>query len=79
MDRPQQLIIYIHKLASDSHLKPTHISLCLALCHAWVRTNFKNIFQVSRSKLMVSSRIQSRATYHKIMKDLQALGRLLAA
>jgi hypothetical protein len=62
------------KLAFDIRLKPTHISLCLALCHAWMRNDCQFIFQISRSKLMAASRIQSRATYHKIMKDLQAFG-----
>ena len=76
MDKSQQVISFIHQLASDIRLKPTHISLCLALCHAWMRSNFQNIFQVSRSKLMAASRIQSRATYHKVMKDLQAFGYL---
>jgi hypothetical protein len=76
MDKPQEVITFIHKLASDIRLKPAHISLCLALCQAWVGSDFQNIFQVSRSKLMAASRIQSRATYHKVMKDLQAFGYL---
>jgi len=76
MDRLQELMTFMHELASDIRLKPTHISLCLALCHAWLRGDFKNIFQVSRSKLMAASRIQSQATYHKVMKDLQAFGYL---
>ena len=77
MDRLQELMTFILELTADIRLKPTHISLCLALCHAWVRSNFQNIFQVSRSKLMAAaSRNQSRATYHKVMKDLQAFGYL---
>jgi hypothetical protein len=66
MDRLQELVTFMHKLVSDFRLKPTHISLCVALCHAWVRSNFQNIFQVSRRKLMDTSRLQSRATYHKV-------------
>ncbi|WP_276372933.1 hypothetical protein [Chryseolinea sp. H1M3-3] len=76
MDNPQELIPFVHKLASDIRLKPNHISLCFALYHAWVGSSFQNIFQVSRSKLMGTSRIRSRATYHKTMKDLQAFGYL---
>ena len=76
MDRLQELMTFMDGLASDVRLKPTHISLCTALCHAWVRSNFQNIIQVSRSKLMAASRIQSRATYHKVMKALQAFGYL---
>ena len=76
MDRLQELMTFMDGLASDIRLKPTHVSLCLALCHAWVRSDFQNVFQVSRSKLMAASRIESRATYHKVMKDLQAFGYL---
>lgn len=76
MDRLQELMTFMHELAADIRLKPTHISLCLALCHAWVRSSFQNNFQVSRCKLMAASRIQSRATYHKVIKELQAFGYL---
>ena len=76
MDRLQELMTLMDGLASDVRLKPTHISLCTALCHAWVRSNFQTFFQISRRKLMASSRIQSKATYHKVMKDLQAFGYL---
>ena len=74
MDRLQELMTFMDGLASDARLKPTHISLCIALYHAWVRSNFQNIFQISRRKLMAASRIQSKATYHKVIKDLQAFG-----
>src|SRR5687768_13357566 len=76
MDRLHVLMTFMHRLASDIRLKPTHISLCLALSHAWVRSDFQNFFQISRRKIMAASRIQSRATYHKVMKDLQAFGYL---
>ena len=76
MDRLQELVTFMHVLASDIRLKPVHISLGVALCHTWVTSGFQNIFQVSRSKLMTASRIQSRATYHKVMKELQAFGYL---
>lgn len=76
MDKPEQLIAFIHQLTSDIRLKPTHISLSIVLSHSYVRSDFQNIFQVSRIKLMAASRIQSKATYHKIMKDLQIFGYL---
>jgi hypothetical protein len=76
MDRLQDLVTFMHMLVSDFRLKPTHISPCVALCHAWVRSNFQITSQVSRSKLMDRSRIQPRATYPEVMKDLQAFGYL---
>jgi hypothetical protein len=40
MDRLQEFVTFMHELASDIRLKPIHISLCLALCHAWVGSEF---------------------------------------
>jgi hypothetical protein len=74
MDRLKELMAFMDGLAYDVRLKPTHISLCIALYHAWVRSNSQNFFQVSRRKLMAASRIQSKAAYHKVIKDLQAFG-----
>ena len=54
MDRLQEVVKFMHELASDIRLKPVHISLGVALCHARVTSNFQNIFQVSRSKLMTA-------------------------
>lgn len=41
-DRLQELMTFMHGLASDIRLRPTHISLRIALCHARVRSNFQN-------------------------------------
>ena len=32
MDRLRELVTFMHELAFDIRLKPTHISLCLARC-----------------------------------------------
>ena len=65
---------FINRVASDKRLRPTHISLCFALCHSWIGTNFQRRYHVSRRQLMISSRIRSRATYHKTMTELKNWG-----
>ena len=74
METPERLSYFISRVASDERLKPTHISLCVALCHAWIMNRFQQGYNVSRSKLMMSSRIQSKTTYHKTISELASMG-----
>src|SRR5690606_33701306 len=76
MENLEQLSFFISQVASDVRLRPTHTSLCLALCHAWSTSQFDNSFHVSRRGLMSAARIRSIATYHKVICDLQAFGYL---
>jgi hypothetical protein len=74
MERGDQLSSFINHVVSDERLKPVHIALFTAVCHAWMASEFAQACQVSRSRLMQGSRILSKATYHKTLKDLQAFG-----
>ncbi|WP_185097518.1 hypothetical protein [Epilithonimonas lactis] len=55
-------------------LKPTHISLYIALFQYWNFSRFRNPINISRDELMTISKINSRATYHKCLKNLHASG-----
>jgi len=74
MDKYNQLTHFINRMVSDNRLKPVHISLSIALCHSWISNQFEHPYRVSRSILMKASRIRSRATYHKALKELQTYG-----
>lgn len=74
MEGYQQLFPFINQIISDSRLRPTHIALTLALCQAWITSRCQHDYYVSRRKLMGASRIHSKATYHKILRELQAFG-----
>jgi hypothetical protein len=74
MDRPPILIHYIHRLVSDSRLKPAHLLLSIAICDKWASCEFTRAYQVSRGALMKASRIKSTATYHKAIRELQKFG-----
>src|SRR5690606_40290998 len=76
MDRLQQLTDYFNRVASDNRLKPVHISLFMALCHAWITSNFQCPYHISRRRLMSASRIRSKGTYHKVIRELQFFGYL---
>jgi hypothetical protein len=74
METPDQLSYFISRAASDKRLRPTHISLYVALCHAWIMNRFQQGYHVSRSKLMMFSRIHSKTTYHKTISELASMG-----
>lgn len=74
MEDLQQLSIYINRIVSDTRLKPIHISLSMALYHAWMTSKFEQSYRISRGQLMLASHIQSKATYHKTLRELEAFG-----
>lgn len=76
MEKLERLSCFINRVASDVRLRPTHISLYIALCDAWRSRQFSNVFNVSRRRLMCAAHIRSIATYHKVIRDLKALGYL---
>lgn len=76
MDKLQQLSKFIHQMVSDDRLKPIHIALSTALCHALITNEFQQPYPVSRRLLMSASGIRSKATYHKAIRELQLFGYL---
>ena len=55
---------------SDKRLACSHVSLYLALFQHWNYNRFSNPFPVYRESLMDLSKIGSKNTYHKCIKDL---------
>jgi hypothetical protein len=70
MNKVEQLGSFIARVTSDLNLSSSHISLCTALCSAWVTNELSNPFNVTRKNMMTAARIKSKSTYHKIIKDL---------
>ena len=58
------------QFTKDNRLNPTHISLYLALFHIWNSNRFASEFYVCREELMSFSKIGSKSTYHKCIKEL---------
>ena len=74
MNYIKHLTGFFNKIGDENKLKPTHISLYLALFQCWNVNRFKNPTGISREEIMKASKINSNATYHKCMKELQSLG-----
>ncbi|MFY0481169.1 transcriptional regulator [Flavobacterium sp. PLA-1-15] len=74
MNYIKHLTGFFIRIASEKTIYPTHISLYLALFQSWNVNRFKNPIAISRDEMMKTSRIASKATYHKCIKELQSMG-----
>ncbi|MCL9806966.1 transcriptional regulator [Flavobacterium amniphilum] len=74
MNYIKHLTGFFNCIGNEKIIYPTHISLYLALFQSWNVNRFKNPITISREEMMKASRIASKATYHKCIKELQFLG-----
>lgn len=58
------------QFSKDNRLNPTHISLYVALFQIWNNNRFLEEFYINREEVMGFSKIGSKSTYHKCIKEL---------
>ena len=75
MKHTRHLTGFYDKVIKDP-INPTHISLYMALFQYWNIQRFNNPINVNRRELMILSKIRSKVTYHKCMKELHTHGYL---
>lgn len=63
--------------ARDGRLNASHISLYMALFHLWNLYYFQESFSINRHELMQLSKIGSKSTYHRVLKQLHSWGYIL--
>lgn len=61
---------FFDRIIQDRDLNPTHISLYIALFQFWNINRFQNPISITRDEVMLISKISSKATYHKCMREL---------
>jgi hypothetical protein len=74
MNYIKHLTGFFEKVAIDKTLNPTHVSLYMSLFQFWNCNRFKNSISISRDEVMRISKISSKATYHKCLKNLHSQG-----
>ena len=74
MNYIKHLTGFFEKVAIDKTLNPTHVRLYIALFQFWNCNRFKNPISINRDEVMRISKISSKATYHKCLKNLHSLG-----
>lgn len=70
MNYIKHLNAIFQQFALDSNLNPTHISLYMALFQFWNINRFPETFYINREEVMKMSKIGSKATYHRCLKNL---------
>ncbi len=70
MNYIKQLTAAMIKFTEDDRLNPGHVSLYLALFQMWNLNRFRNPISINRAEAMRISKIGSRVTYHKCIRDL---------
>jgi hypothetical protein len=66
-------------MGADKGIKPSHMSLFTALFVIWRDSGYRSRFSASRKALMAISSIDSIATYHKCVKELNRFGYIIYA
>ena len=65
------------QFSKDSRLNPTHISLYVGLFQLWNVYHFPDEFYINREEAMRFSKIGSKTTYHRCIKELSHWNYLL--
>jgi len=65
------------QFSKDNRLNPTHISLYVALFQCWNYNRFPEEFYINREEVMKFSKIGSKSTYHRCIKELDSWKYLL--
>jgi len=70
----QDIQKHLVHLEGDARLNVWHFALLTAILLLGIKQRQSKVINVSRSKLMALSHIQTLPTYHKYFKELQELG-----
>ena len=74
MNYIKHLTAFFDKVSGDLRFNPSHISLYMSLFQLWNRNMFRSPISINRSELMLISKISSKGTYHKCIKELHNYG-----
>ena len=70
MNYIKQLNAAMFKIADDDRLNTSHVSVYLALFQLWNVNRFRNPLSINRAEVMKISKVGSKGTYHKCIKEL---------
>ena len=67
------LVYFIEEHAANKSLSAAHFALLLHLCYLWLKNGSEGSFSPHRDVLMELSRVKSRTTLSKLIRDLERL------
>jgi hypothetical protein len=69
-----QFLLAIDKIQETDDMNPTHVSLYFGLFTMWNLNHFNNPISINRDQVMEVSKIGSKRTYLKCIRDLEKMG-----
>jgi hypothetical protein len=69
-----QFLLAIDKIQETENMNPTHVSLYFGLFTMWNLNHFNNPISINRDQVMKVSKIGSKRTYLKCIRDLEKMG-----
>ncbi len=70
----EALEIFFKSAITVKQIQIAHISIYAVLVKIWGTQLLQNPFKITRTEVMHLAKIGSKTTYHKCIKDLQAVG-----
>lgn len=74
MNHHNTLATFFNRINSDSSINTTHVTIYMLLYQYWNNNNFHDPIKISRADVMQKTKISSKATYHKCIKELHMRG-----
>ncbi len=74
MEQLKPLSEFFTAIENDPRISITHIGIYAALLQYWKKHNYINPVHAYSWEIMQLAKITGRATYHKIIKDLNEFG-----
>jgi hypothetical protein len=68
------LVEFYHSAAANPRIGATHISLYIAFFQHWGKNGFRNPVEFTSREIMPLAKIESRATYHRCLRELVECG-----
>lgn len=65
---------FLEKATADYTVNPSQLAVYMVLFQLWSDNQYRNPISIKRAEIMKSSKICSKATYHKCMKNLNHNG-----
>ena len=74
MEQLKPLSEFFAAIENDPRISTTHIGIYAALLQYWKKNNYDNPVQAYSHEIMQLAKISTRATYNKVIKDLNGYG-----
>jgi hypothetical protein len=69
-----QLLDFLDSIILDDTIATSQLCIYISLWRIWQHNHFQNPISIQREEVMLLSKINSKATYHKAMKILHNAG-----